>query len=228
MLIPSIDLTDGKIVQLIQGEKKALEFTDIEPWIRRFERYPLVQLIDLDAAMRQGSNLALVKHLAQRLPCQVGGGISTLNIAQELLEAGARRVIIGSALFRDGKVDTEFAARLAAQLGIEKLVSSVDSKHGRIAVRGWKDSLAITALDAMLQLEPYCTAFLYTHIETEGMMSGFPTTVARELRAATRRELILAGGIRSLDEVAELDAMDCHAVVGMALYSGVLGSLDRP
>lgn len=222
MLIPSIDLMDGKIVQLVQGEKKALEFTDFEYWIKRFERYPLVQVVDLDAAMHKGSNLEAVTQLTQRLPCQVGGGIATAAIARQVLQAGAHRVIIGSALFPDGKVDANFAAELLGEFGIQKLVFSVDSKHGRIAVRGWKDSVALSAMDAVAELEPYCGAFLYTHIDTEGMMTGFPAPVARELRAATKRQLIVAGGIRSLDEVAALDALGCDAVVGMALYSGVM------
>jgi len=222
VLIPSIDLMGGKIVTMVQGEKHAQDFTDFEPWIKKFEKYPMVQVVDLDAAMRQGSNRAIVNQLCKRLHCQVGGGISSVEIAREVLAAGAMRVIIGSALFDGNRVNTEFAAKLANEIGVKKLVFSVDAKGGKIAVSGWKVSLAITAVDAMKELEPYCSAFLYTHIDTEGLLVGFPTITARELRAATKKQLILAGGIRSLDEVAEFDAMDADAVVGMAIYSGVM------
>jgi len=109
VLIPSIDLMEGKIVQLIQGSKKALETTDFEAWVARFSRYPLVQLIDLDAAMGKGSNRALVEQFAARLPCQVGGGIRSIEAAEDVLRVGARRVIIGSALVRDGQINRAFA-----------------------------------------------------------------------------------------------------------------------
>ena len=115
MLIPSIDLLDGRIVQLVQGEKLRLAFDDFEYWIEKFRKFPLVQLIDLDAAMRQGENSALVEQIAKRLPVQAGGGIHTIERARQVLEAGAKRVIVGSALFSaEGKVNTEFAASRAA------------------------------------------------------------------------------------------------------------------
>src|SRR5882762_10668307 len=120
MLIPSIDLMGGRIVQLVQGEKLRLAFDDFEYWIERFSKYPLVQLIDLDAAMRQGDNAALVAQIAKRLPCQVGGGIGTIERAKAVLEAGAKRVIVGSSLFSEsggiGQVNTAFAAELAAAI----------------------------------------------------------------------------------------------------------------
>jgi phosphoribosylformimino-5-aminoimidazole carboxamide ribotide isomerase len=122
MLIPSIDLMGGKIVQLVQGEKKALEFDDFEPWLERFAKYPLVQVIDLDAAMGQGDNRALVQSLFRRLPCQVGGGIRTVERAQEMLADGALRVIVGSSLIKDGSIQEAFAEKLAGRLGMNKLI----------------------------------------------------------------------------------------------------------
>jgi len=139
MLIPSIDLLGGRIVQLVQGEKLRLAFDDFEYWIEKFSRFPLVQLIDLDAAMRQGENSVLVAKIAQRLNCQAGGGIHTIERARQVLDAGARRVIIGSALFSaKGTVNTEFATELAASIGAERVVAGIDTKNGRIAVKGWK------------------------------------------------------------------------------------------
>jgi phosphoribosylformimino-5-aminoimidazole carboxamide ribotide isomerase len=225
MLIPSIDLMGGRIVQLVRGETLKLAFDDFEYWIGRFQAYPLVQLIDLDAAMRQGENGQLITQIANRLPCQVGGGISTVEKAAAVLDAGARRVIVGSALFGGaGLVNTGFAARLAAAVGMERLVFSVDTKQGRVAVKGWKDQVALTPDEALPQLEPYCAGFLYTHIDREGTMQGFPIEVAQRLREKTARQLIVAGGIREQAEIDALDAIGVDAVAGMAVYSGVLST----
>ena len=225
MLIPSIDLMGGRIVQLVRGEKLKLAFDDFEYWIGRFQNYPLVQLIDLDAAMRQGDNSELITRIARRLPCQVGGGIGTVEKAAAVLSAGARRVIVGSALFGGaGLVNIGFAGALAEAVGVEQLVFSVDTKDGRVAVRGWKDQVELTADDALPQLEPYCGAFLYTHIDREGTMQGFPIEVAQRLRGRTLRQLIVAGGIREQAEIDALDAIGVDAVAGMAVYSGVLNA----
>ena len=222
MLIPSIDLMGGKIVQLVQGEKKALEFDDFEPWVERFSKYPLIQLIDLDAAIGQldgqGNNRILVRSLLQRLPCQVGGGIRTIEIARDLLAEGAKRVVIGSSLINDGGINTSFAGKLAREVGAEKLVFAVDSKGGRVAIRGWRQLTDISAVQMIQALEPCCSAFLYTNIDTEGLLLGMPLDVVSELRRATRKQLIVAGGIRTEDEVDKLHAMGVDAVVGMAIY----------
>jgi phosphoribosylformimino-5-aminoimidazole carboxamide ribotide isomerase len=226
MLIPSIDLLGGRIVQLVQGEKLRLAFDDLEYWIEKFSRYPLVQLIDLDAAMRQGDNSALVEKIAKRLPCQAGGGIHSLDRALRVLEAGAKRVIIGSALFSetDGQagVNTTFAAELATAIGREQVVAGIDTKNGRIAVKGWKAQVALTPDEAIPQLDPFVAAFLYTHVDGEGLMQGFPIGVAARLRPLTQRQLIVAGGIRSQEEIDALQAIHVDAVVGMAVYTEML------
>jgi phosphoribosylformimino-5-aminoimidazole carboxamide ribotide isomerase len=232
MLIPSIDLLGGRIVQLVHGEKLKLAFDDFSYWIERFKAYPLVQLIDLDAAMRQGQNTALIERIASELPCQVGGGVSTVEKARNVLEAGARRVIVGSALFHStgeaqttgavGLVNLAFAEYLAREIGAEHVVAGVDTKQGRVAVKGWKESIDLAADDAILALEPYCGAFLYTHIDKEGTMQGFPYDVAARLRGKTKRQLIAAGGIYQQAEIDALDAIGVDAVAGMAVYTGVL------
>jgi phosphoribosylformimino-5-aminoimidazole carboxamide ribotide isomerase len=225
LLIPSIDLMGGRIVQLVRGETLKLAFDDFEYWIGRFQNYPLVQLIDLDAAMRQGDNSELITRIARRLPCQVGGGIGTVEKAAAVLSAGARRVIVGSALFGGaGLVNIGFAGALAEAVGVEQLVFSVDTKDGRVAVKGWKDQVELTAEEALPQLELYCGAFLYTHIDREGTMQGFPIEVAQRLRGRTQRQLIVAGGIREQAEIDALDAIGVDAVAGMAVYSGVLNA----
>lgn len=223
MLIPSIDLLGGRIVQLVQGEKLRLAFDDFEYWIEKFSKFPLVQLIDLDAAMRQGDNSALVEQIARRLPVQAGGGIHSIERAKQVLNAGANRVIIGSALFSaEGTVNTSFAAEMAAAIGAERVVAGIDTKNGRIAVKGWKAQVELTPDDAIPQLEPHAAAFLYTHVDGEGMLQGFPIDVAARLRKLTQKQLIVAGGIRSQQEVDALDALGADAVVGMAVYTDLL------
>jgi phosphoribosylformimino-5-aminoimidazole carboxamide ribotide isomerase len=222
MLIPSIDLMGGKIVQLVQGEKKALEFDDFEPWIERFARYPLVQIIDLDAAMGLGDNRRVVSSLLRRLPCQVGGGIRTVERAQETLADGALRVIIGSSLIKDGGIQKDFAERLADEVGADNLVFAVDSKGGKVAIRGWRQLTEISPVQMIRALEAWCGGFLYTHIDTEGLLLGIPPDVVSELRSVTSKRLIVAGGIRTQEEVDRLDVMGVDAVVGMAIYLELL------
>ena len=222
MLIPSIDIMDGKIVQLIQGERKALEFTSFESWIEKFSGYSLVQLIDLDAAMQKGHNRPLIEQLSKRLSCQVGGGIRSLETAQAAIEAGASRVILGSSLVRDNQPDKEFAESLFSALGAERLVFAIDSRAGKVAVRGWQDRTELTPFHMIQTLEPWCSAFLYTHIDTEGMMQGIPLEIVRQLRSATQQRLFVAGGISSHHEIAELDRLNVDAIVGMAIYTSRL------
>jgi phosphoribosylformimino-5-aminoimidazole carboxamide ribotide isomerase len=222
VLIPSIDLMGGKIVQLVQGRKKALEFDDFKTWVDRFSKYPLVQLIDLDAAIGTGGNVELIRELARQLPCQVGGGIRTVAAAEGAMEAGARRVIIGSALFSDGKLDRRFAESMADAVGSTRLVFALDAIGGRVVIHGWRTVTEVSPLDMVQALEPWCSAFLYTHVETEGLMHGFPLEVIRPLREATARQLIAAGGIKSQLEIDDLHAIGVDAVVGMAIYTGLL------
>jgi phosphoribosylformimino-5-aminoimidazole carboxamide ribotide isomerase len=222
VLIPSIDLMGGKIVQLVQGEKKALEFDDFEYWIERFSAYPLVQLIDLDAAMERGNNRDLIAMICKRLPCQTGGGIRDVARGMELLALGARRVIYGSALLKDGAINTPLAAEAAASLGAKQLTFAIDSRKGKVAIQGWKENTSVGPGEMIRALDPYCSAFLYTHIDTEGMMTGFPVDLARQLAGLTKKQMIVAGGIRSRDEVDTLHAIGVDAVVGMAIYTGAM------
>jgi len=222
VLIPSIDLMSGKIVQLVQGEKKSLEFDDFEYWIERFSSYPLVQLIDLDAAMGRGNNRELIAMICKRLLCQTGGGIRDVARASELLALGAKRVIFGSALLKDGVINTPLATAAAETLGIEHLTFAIDSRKGKIAIQGWKENTTVDPKDMVRSLEQYCSAFLYTHIDTEGTMNGFPIKIAQELARLTKKQMIVAGGIRSRTEVDQLDAIGVDAVVGMAIYTGAM------
>jgi phosphoribosylformimino-5-aminoimidazole carboxamide ribotide isomerase len=222
MLIPSIDLQNGAVVQLVQGERLAIRDEDVSRWVTRFARFPKVQVIDLDAAMGKGNNLAIVRQIAGQLACRVGGGVRTVERAEEILAAGARQVIVGSSLFREGRPDIEFAARLARTVGRDRVIAAVDSKGGRIVVNGWKTMLPITAVEAAAALEPYCGEFLYTHVDTEGLMQGTDFDAILAVRRATVRRVTAAGGITTRQEIDRLDAEGVDAVVGMALYTGTL------
>jgi phosphoribosylformimino-5-aminoimidazole carboxamide ribotide isomerase len=225
MLIPSIDLQGGRIVQLVQGERLALEATDPEPWLARFARFPRVQLIDLDAAKGEGDNGALVAVICGRLPCRVGGGIRTIDRAEAVLDAGAHAVIVSSALFEGGTVAVDFAAALAEAIGSDRVIAAVDSRGGRVAIHGWRTVLPITAVEAVRALEPYCGEFLYTHVDTEGLMRGTDMEAILAVRSATSRRLTAAGGVTTRAEIDRLHAEGVDAVVGMAIYTGQL-SLD--
>jgi len=228
MLIPSIDLMGGKIVQLVQGKRKALEFDDFDTWVKRFAKYPLVQLIDLDAAIGTGNNGELVREMARLLPCQVGGGIRSVAAAEASLAAGAQRVIIGSALFAQDELNKDFAEGMAGAVGASRLVFALDAIGGRVAIQGWRRVTNVSPLQMVQALEPWCDAFLYTNVETEGLLQGFPQEVIRPLRAATSRQLFAAGGIRSQKEIDDLHAIRVDAVVGMAIYKGLLPGFVTP
>jgi len=226
MLIPAIDLKGGKVVQLIQGDRLAIETTDLDYWIEKFSRFPRVNVIDLDAAMSTGSNDGMVREICGRLPCQVGGGVRTAQRALDLCAIGAHKVIVGSALFKSGAPDAENAARFSRAVGAERVIGAVDSKAGRVVTHGWKTGTAVTAIEAVRALEPYCGEFLYTHVDKEGLMQGTDLAAITAVRNATRRPLIAAGGVTTQVEIDELDRLGIDAVVGMAIYTGAL-DLDR-
>ena len=222
MLIPSIDLKDGAVVQLVQGEKIAIKDADVFRWVRRFARFPKVQVIDLDAAMGRGDNLALVRQIAGALSCRVGGGIRTVERARDVLAAGAHQIIAGSSLFTNSAPDLAFAQTLRDGVGRERVIAAVDSRGGHVVIHGWKTVLPLTAVEAVRALEPYCDEFLYTHVDTEGLMGGTNLDAILAVRNATTRRVTAAGGITTQREIDDLHARGVDAVVGMAIYTGAL------
>jgi phosphoribosylformimino-5-aminoimidazole carboxamide ribotide isomerase len=228
MFIPAIDLKGGAVVQLIQGERLAITDTDVFSWVERFARFPKVQVIDLDAAMGSGDNLALVRSIAGRLSCRVGGGVRTVARAEELLAAGAQQVIVGSALFKNGGPDLGFAQTLAEAVGPERVIAAVDSRAGQVVIHGWKTALPLSAVDAVRALEPYCGEFLYTYVDAEGLMGGTNIPAILAVKTATTRRLTAAGGITTQDEIDQLDQSGVDAVVGMAVYTGKLQIPSNP
>ena len=216
MIIPCIDLMDGKVVQLVQGRDKALEGDAPLEMLRKFSAFPEIQVIDLDAAMGKGENSALVELLASRAKCRIGGGVRTPDRARRLIEQGAHRVIVGTAAF------TPVMKDIAAAVGPERILIALDSKYGKIVVKGWQEATSLTAEEIVGSLEPYCSGFLCTYVDKEGMLQGTDLDWFRRLRAATTHELTAAGGITTLDDVRALTAMNINSALGMAIYTGRL------
>jgi phosphoribosylformimino-5-aminoimidazole carboxamide ribotide isomerase len=226
LILPCIDLMGGKVVQLVQGREKALEGDAPLAMLAKFAGFPQIQVIDLDAAIGSGSNDELVKLLASRAVCRVGGGVRSVERARALVEQGAHKVIVGTAAFHNSGVNKELLAALTSGIGRDRLIVAVDSKGGHIVVKGWREATELTAEQAVQSLEPYCSGFLCTYVDKEGMMQGTDLEWFRRLRAATSLELTAAGGITTLGEVRALLDMNIHAALGMAVYTGRLSLAD--
>jgi phosphoribosylformimino-5-aminoimidazole carboxamide ribotide isomerase len=222
MIFPCIDLMDGKVVQLVQGREKALEGDSPEEMLRRFAAFPEIQVIDLDAAMGRGSNDELVRMIASKAVIRAGGGVRTVKRAEALVEQGARKIIVGTAAFTAGGINEPFLTSLRDAVGPERILIALDSKGGRIVVKGWQEATALTAEQVLGALEPYCSGFLCTYVDKEGMMQGADLDWFRRLRAGTALELTAAGGITTMEDVRALLAMNVHAALGMAIYTGRL------
>jgi phosphoribosylformimino-5-aminoimidazole carboxamide ribotide isomerase len=229
MIIPCIDLMDGKVVQLVQGRTKVLEGKSPDEMLDEFAGFPQIQVIDLDAAMGRGSNGDMVEYLARRAAIRAGGGVRSVERAQQLIDQGACRVIVGTAAFGTDGPNTEFLSELSKEIGPEHITLALDSKHGHIVVKGWQEATEWTAIDMINRLEPFCSGFLCTYVDKEGMMQGTDLDWFASLRAATPHEIIAAGGITTMEDIKALTAMRIHCAVGMAIYTGRLALADlRP
>jgi phosphoribosylformimino-5-aminoimidazole carboxamide ribotide isomerase len=226
VIIPCIDLMGGKVVQLVQGRRMALEGGTPEEMLRKFAAFPEIQVIDLDAAIGSGSNDEIVAFLAARAAIRVGGGVRSPERARELVRRGARKVIIGTAAFGKDGINEAFLSAAAEAAGRERLLIALDSMGGRIVVKGWREATTLTAEDVIARLEPYCSGFLCTYVDKEGMLEGTDLDWFRRLRAGTSLELTAAGGITTIEEVRELQRMKVHAALGMAIYTGKLALED--
>lgn len=222
MIIPCIDLMDGKVVQLVQGREKALEGDSPELMLQRFAAFPGLQIIDLDAALGRGDNQAIVEFLAARCRARVGGGVRTPERARRLVDGGAHRVIVGTSAFTGNGINHGLLAEIAAAVTPARVLIAVDSKGGRITVKGWTESTELTAEQVLQDLAPYCAGFLCTYVDKEGMLQGTDLDWFRRLRAATPLELTAAGGITTYEDVQALLDMQVHAALGMAIYTGRL------
>jgi phosphoribosylformimino-5-aminoimidazole carboxamide ribotide isomerase len=222
VLIPSIDLQGGQIVQLVQGERLAVATDDVDGWVRKFERFPKIQLIDLDAAKNRGDNRALVTSICGRLPCRVGGGIRSIERAAAVLESGALKIIVGSALFLGGQPELEFAWALSNEFGPARLIAAVDAREGQVVIDGWRTRLPITPVEAVRALEPFFGEFLFTNVDVEGLMQGINREAIAAVRDATTRDVTAAGGVTSQEDIDWLAGIGVDAVAGMAIYTGKL------
>jgi phosphoribosylformimino-5-aminoimidazole carboxamide ribotide isomerase len=226
VVIPCIDLQGRKVVQLVQGREKALEGGSPQEMLEKFAAFPVIQVIDLDAAIGTGANEDIVEWIAARAKIRVGGGVRTPAKARRLVDLGAEKVIVGTAAFGADGPNYDFLLQLTGEIDASKILLALDSKDGRIVVKGWRESTNYTAEDVIRQLEPYCGGFLCTYVDKEGMMQGTDLEWFRRLRSATSHEITAAGGITTLDDVRALEEMRIHSALGMAIYTGRLSLKD--
>jgi phosphoribosylformimino-5-aminoimidazole carboxamide ribotide isomerase len=226
IVVPCIDLQDGKVVQLVQGKKKALEGESPAAMLERFAGFPEIQVIDLDAAMGRGANDEIVAFLASKARCRVGGGVRSAERAEALIFQGADRVIVGTAAFRADGINTGLLDEIAARVGRERVIIALDSFSGRIVVKGWQEATQFSAVEVIQRLEPYCGGFLCTYVDKEGMMQGTDLDWFARLRAETSLPITAAGGVTTLDDVRALLELNIDAALGMAIYTGRLDLED--
>jgi phosphoribosyl-ATP pyrophosphohydrolase/phosphoribosyl-AMP cyclohydrolase len=229
MVIASIDVQDGKVVQLRQGSELVLRRDDPLRLAEEFDRYGEIAVIDLDAAMGRGSNIEMIKPILRKAECRVGGGIRTPEQAKELVSLGARKIIVGSGAFRSGGgfgVNTGFLEAMSKKIGRERLIAAVDAKDGEIVVDGWKTPTGLDLIEAAKAAEPFISELLFTCVEREGTMTGIDTGPVKKLREAVSCLVTAAGGVSTLDEIEELAALGCDVQLGMALYTGKVNLAD--
>jgi phosphoribosylformimino-5-aminoimidazole carboxamide ribotide isomerase len=228
VLIPCIDLQGSQAVQLVHGRKRELAVADVFGLLRKFKEYAWLHVIDLDAAMRKGTNDDLIQSLCMKarkdygVKVRVGGGIRTVSHAQEVASWGANQIIVGSAAFHGEKVNTHFLSQLSKNVSCEKIVIALDTARGRITIHGWRKRIALQAEKVMRQLEPFCSGFLCTDVDREGTMAGVNLEWFRTLRDATSHPIIAAGGIKTRREIVALEKIGMDAAVGMAMYKNKL------
>jgi phosphoribosyl-ATP pyrophosphohydrolase/phosphoribosyl-AMP cyclohydrolase len=243
MVIASIDIQDGKVVQLRGGAELVLQRDNPAELAEEFDRYGEVAVIDLDAAMGKGNNLTLIKSLLRKAECRVGGGVRTPEQAGELVSLGARKIIVGSSAFRDPakkgagaaggefKVNAAFLEAISKKIGRERLIVAADARSGEtggyeIVVDGWKTRTGLSLTDAAKAVEPFAGGILFTCVDREGGMTGIDLAPVKNLRAAVSCHITAAGGVATLDEIAALAALGCDVQLGMALYTGAINLAD--
>jgi phosphoribosylformimino-5-aminoimidazole carboxamide ribotide isomerase len=228
VLIPCIDLQDGQAVQLVHGRNRELAVADVFDLLKRFKKYPWLHVIDLDAAMGKSQNDELVRELCASarknfgMKVRVGGGIRTVSRAEEIAAWGTSQLIVGSAAFHNGKVNTRFLRRLNKKISRRKIIIALDTSRGQITTHGWRKRIALQAEEVMKRLEPFCARFLCTDVDREGTMTGANLEWFQNLRCATSHPIIAAGGIKTHREISALEKLGMDAAVGMAMYKNRL------
>ncbi|HIZ27701.1 MAG TPA: bifunctional phosphoribosyl-AMP cyclohydrolase/phosphoribosyl-ATP diphosphatase HisIE [Candidatus Adamsella sp.] len=212
MIIPSIDIMGGKAVQLKQGKEKVLEREDIFELAKYFSRFGELAVIDLDAAMGKGDNEELIKKICRIAPCRVGGGIRDVEKAKRIIANGAKKIIIGTAASEE----------LLSQLPKDKILVAIDSNKGKVVTEGWTKDTGITPEDYVKRFDDLCHGYLYTIVEKEGMMGGTDLEAIKKIRKLTKKELVAAGGISSIDEIKELEKNNISSQLGMCIYTNAV------
>ena len=222
MIFPCVDLMNGKVVQLVQGKRENLEIeiSDVDGLVKEFSKFGELQVIDLDAAMGKGNNLALIKKICKLAKCRVGGGIRSAEKAEELIKAGATKIIVGSAVFKDNTINIQFLKELTNKIKKEKIIIAVDSLKGNIVTKGWTNDTKIKTEYAIKRLEPYCSEFLYTYVDKEGTLQGINVGIIKKLKGLTKNQLTAAGGINSTEQIKKLESIGVNSALGMVLYTG--------
>lgn len=238
MVISSIDLKDGHVVQLKNGKELVLQRDDAESLIRHFNMFGEVAIIDLDAALgnvdAKGNtiNTSLLKSLLRKGNVRTGGGVRSVKRARELISLGAEKVIIGSCAWKsnpkpgESVINEEFLNEVANAIGKERIIISVDSLNGKIAVKGWTETVDISLVEGAKEAEKYCSELLFTCVEKEGCMQGTNMDYVKELRKAVKCRVVVAGGVSSVEEIAELEKLHCDVQLGMALYTNKVSLED--
>lgn len=238
MVISSIDLKDGHVVQLKNGKDLILQRDDAHELIRQFDMYGEVAVIDLDAALgnvdAKGNtvNTPLLKSLLHKANVRTGGGVRSVKRAKELVSLGAEKVIIGSAAWKsnpteDGSfLNEDFLNDLIKAIGKDRIIISVDAINGKIAVKGWTQTVNVSLVEGAKQAQNFCSELLFTCVEKEGCMQGTNMDYVKQVRDAVSCRVVVAGGVSSVDEIASLEKMHCDVQLGMALYTGKVSLSD--
>jgi len=216
MIIPSIDIMNGKVVQLRQGKEKVYENSNIDKIIEQYKIFPEINVIDLDSAMGNGDNKELIKRICEQIDCNVGGGIRSLEIAKEYIDAGAKSIIVGT------KANKEFLMKLPKN----KVIVALDVKQGKIAVKGWKELEEHNIYDRIKELEEYCRKYLVTNVDVEGLNEGTNLNFFESLVGKTKNDIMVAGGITTINEIKYIHKLGLDQVLGMAIASGKLNIID--
>ena len=222
MIIPSIDLMDGKAVQLKQGKDKMLERDNPLELAKYFNRFGEIAVIDLDAAMGKGDNKKIIAQICQIADCRIGGGIFNIETAKKIISIGASKIIIGSKAFEDDKINHKFLAELKEAVGRQQIIIAIDAYEQEIVTKAWKHKTGLNLFDVVEELDKYASEFLFTCVEKEGGLQGTDIKTVKELLHKTTRKITLAGGITTLDEIKIIAELDVHAQLGMAIYTGKL------
>lgn len=221
MIYPSIDLMNGKAVQLVQGKKenKKIEIADVFSLADKFSKLGEINVIDLDAALGFGDHENLICQLAARYPIRVGGGIRSLAQAKKYCDAGAKKIIIGSSAFLKNQINDPFLRLLNNEIDKQQIMIAVDSYEKAIVKSGWTEPTTLEAETVMPSLEKYCGEFLYTQVDKEGLMQGTNVERMIAIKALTKNGLAAAGGISTMEEIQRLNSHGISCVLGMALYT---------